>query len=248
MKNPPENAGTEEIVATGKAHDAPEAASAADAATGAPAGTETAAEPGSADKSASVETATDKDSGKVDKKAEKVAEKAAEQAAADKSAALNTRIAELEKLNAELQDQYLRKAADFDNYRKRMIKEKQDAIDFANTNLLVDLVQVLDDFDRAIAAGGAHEAGTPAAAFADGVTMIRKQLGGMLESKYGLAYYPVKGAHFDPTLHEAIGSIPSPEVKEPTVLEEFTKGYKLKDRIIRVAKVMVQMPVETSNQ
>ena len=86
--------------------------------------------------------------------------------------------------------------------------------------------------------------GTHAAAMADGVTMIRKQLGGMLESKYGLAYYPSKGATFDPTIHEAIGSVPSAEVKEPTVADEFTKGYKLKDRVIRVAKVMVQMPVE----
>lgn len=160
---------------------------------------------------------------------------------------LSARVAELEKLNAELQDQYLRKAADFDNYRKRMIREKQDAIDFANTNLLVDLVQILDDFDRAIAAGGNQEAGSPGAAFADGVTLIRKQLGGMLENKYSLAYYPSKGAHFDPTLHEAIGSLPSPDVKEPTVGEEYTKGYKLKDRVIRVAKVMVQMPVENAN-
>ncbi len=86
--------------------------------------------------------------------------------------------------------------------------------------------------------------GNHAAAMADGVTMIRKQLGGMLESKYGLAYYPSKGTSFDPTIHEAIGSVPSPEVKEPTVADEFVKGYKLKDRVIRVAKVMVQMPVE----
>jgi len=243
MKNPPESAGTEEIIATGKAHDAPEAASAADAATGATRVTETAAEPGSAVKTAADKTASAQADAAKEKASDKKTDKAAEQ-----TAALNARIAELEKLNAELQDQYLRKAADFDNYRKRMIKEKQDAIDFANTNLLVDLVQVLDDFDRAISAGGAHEAGTPAAAFADGVSMIRKQLGGMLESKYGLAYYPVKGAHFDPTLHEAIGSLPSPDVKEPTVSEEFTKGYKLKDRIIRVAKVMVQMPAETASQ
>lgn len=239
MKNPPENAGTEDIVATGTAHDAPEAAGAADSATGATRVTETAAEPGSAAGAAAVNAASDKKA----EKAEKAADKHAEQLST-----LKARIAELEKLNAELQDQYLRKAADFDNYRKRMIKEKQDAIDFANTNLLVDLVQVLDDFDRAIAAGGAHEAGTPAAAFADGVTMIRKQLGGMLETKYGLAYYPVKGAHFDPTIHEAIGSLPSADVKEPTVSQEFTKGYKLKDRVIRVAKVMVSMPAETASQ
>ena len=157
-------------------------------------------------------------------------------------------VADLEKQNLELKDQYLRKAADFDNYRKRMIKEKQDAIDYANTNLLVDLVQILDDFDRAIAFGGAQEAGSPAAAFANGVGMIRSQLGSLLENKYGLAYYPAKGASFDPMLHEAIGTIPNPGVKEPTVAEEFTKGYKLKDRIIRVSKVMVHMPVEGQSQ
>ncbi len=159
---------------------------------------------------------------------------------------LVVRIAELEKLNADLNDQYLRKAADFDNYRKRMIREKQDAIDYANTNLLVDLVQVLDDFDRAIQSGGTQEAGSPAAAFADGVIMIRNQLGTMLENKYGLAYYSVKGEPFDPHVHEAIASIPSVEVTEPIVKEEFVKGYKLKDRVIRVAKVIVSTPAENA--
>lgn len=160
----------------------------------------------------------------------------------DTSAALTARIAELEKMNAELQDQYLRKAADFDNYRKRMIKEKQDVVDFANSNLLVDLVEILDNFDRAIAAIGETEAGTPAASFKDGITMIRTQMGTMLESKYGLTYYPAKGASFDPNLHEAIGSTANPDVKEATVAEEFVKGYKLKDRIIRHSKVMVHTP------
>ena len=152
------------------------------------------------------------------------------------------RVAELEKKCAELQDQYLRKAADFDNYRKRMIKEKQDAIDFANSNLLVDLVEVLDNFDRAIASAGTAEAGTPAAAFVDGIAMIRTQLGSMLETKYNLAYYPAKGSAFDPNLHEAIATAVSPDVTEATVVEEFVKGYKLKDRIIRHAKVMVHTP------
>ncbi len=160
------------------------------------------------------------------------------------AADFQARIAELEKLNADLQDQYLRKAADFDNYRKRMIREKQDAIDYANTNLLVDLVQVLDDFDRAIGHADQFEAGSPAAALAEGVTMIRTQLGNMLDSKYGLTYYPSKDTTFDPNVHEAIGTVPSPDVSEPTVAEEYMKGYKLKDRIIRPAKVMVKMPVE----
>jgi len=168
-------------------------------------------------------------------------------ATADAASALIARVDELEKANAELKDQYLRKAADFDNYRKRMLKEKQEAIDFANAALLVALVQVLDDFDRAIDAGGQHEAGTPAAAFADGIAMIRSRLGSMLESKYSLAYYPAKGEHFDPNIHEAIGTVPVPGLAEPTVAEEFVKGYKLRDRVIRLAKVMVNMPAEGSN-
>lgn len=172
------------------------------------------------------------------------AEKPEPEAAGSETADLIARIEELEKLNADLQDQYLRKAADFDNYRKRMIREKQDAIDFANTNLLVDLVQVLDDFDRAIGHTEQFEAGSPGAALAEGVSMIRTQMGSMLDSKYGLTHYPCKDTAFDPNIHEAIGTLQSADVAEPTVAEEFMKGYKLKDRVIRPAKVMVKMPVQ----
>lgn len=158
------------------------------------------------------------------------------------------RIAELEQLAADLQNQYLRKVADFDNYRKRMIREKQEAIEFANTNILVDLIDVIDNFDRAIVAGGDHEPGTPAAAFSDGIDMIRNQFAAMLESKYGLVHYPVVGEHFDPNIHEAVGTQPSAEVTEPTVFEEFVKGYKLKNRVVRLAKVMVLMPENDTKQ
>lgn len=154
------------------------------------------------------------------------------------------RMEALEKQCAEYKDLYLRKAADFDNYRKRMIREKQEAIDFANSNLLVDLIQVLDDFDRAISASGEQEKGTPAAAFAEGVVMIRRQMASMLENKYGLTYYPSAGEPFDPNIHEAIGRVPSADVTEPVVQEECRKGYKLKDRVIRLAQVIVKTPPE----
>ena len=150
------------------------------------------------------------------------------------------KLASLEAKCRELQDQYLRKAADFDNYRKRMIKEKQEAIDYANTNLLSDLLQILDDFDRAIEAG--KKAGEDAAAFMQGVMMIRSGLLTLLESKYGLQYYEVQGLVFNPDIHEAVATNPSTEVTEPTVGAELQKGYKLKERILRPAKVMVLMP------
>lgn len=148
-------------------------------------------------------------------------------------------IIELQKENTELKDQYLRKLADFDNYRKRMIREKQDAIDFANTNLLKDLVSVLDDFDRALrsVAEGAEEKNP----VLQGVEMIHKQMKAMLESKYNLSAFGEKGDAFDHDKHEAIATNQAP-VSAPVCAEVYLNGYMLKDRVIRAAKVMVHMP------
>lgn len=158
------------------------------------------------------------------------------------------RIEELEAKCRDWQDQYLRKAADFENYRKRMIREKQEAIDYANGNLLLDLVQVLDDFDRAIEAGKTQGGEASNNAFVEGVVMIKNQMISMLSSKYGLSYYPAKGEAFDPNLHEAVSMIQSPDVKEAVVGEELQKGYKLKERVIRHSKVMVLMPAEKQDE
>ena len=158
------------------------------------------------------------------------------------------RIEELEAKCRDWQDQYLRKAADFENYRKRMIREKQEAIDYANSNLLLDLVQVLDDFDRAITAGKTQGGEASNNAFVEGVVMIKNQMVSMLSSKYGLSYYPAKGEAFDPNLHEAVSMIQSPDVKEAVVGEELQKGYKLKERVIRHSKVMVLMPAEKQDE
>ncbi|WP_147623823.1 nucleotide exchange factor GrpE [Treponema denticola] len=158
------------------------------------------------------------------------------------------RIEELEAKCRDWQDQYLRKAADFENYRKRMIREKQEAIDYANSNLLLDLVQVLDDFDRAIDAGKTQGGEAANNAFVEGVVMIKNQMVSMLSSKYGLSYYPAKGEAFDPNLHEAVSMIQSPDVKEAVVGEELQKGYKLKERVIRHSKVMVLMPAEKQDE
>ena len=144
----------------------------------------------------------------------------------------------LEEKNKELHNQYLMAMADFDNYRKRMIKEKQEAFDYANANLLSDLLESIDNFDRALDAAATA---TEVSSVVDGVKMIRNQLVSMLENKYNLAGYGEKGDAFDSNIHEAIGSMAAP-VAEPVCSEVYLKGYKLKDRIIRYAKVMVQMP------
>jgi len=149
------------------------------------------------------------------------------------------KIAALEKENAELKDQLLRRAADFDNYRKRMLKEKQETYDYANASLLGDLLESLDNFDRTIAAAkDAKDAKT----IADGIKMINESLVKMLEDKYGLKAYGKEGEDFDPNEHEAIGRVEDENAKKETLKQIYLKGYKLKDRVIRHAKVMVNVP------
>ena len=170
---------------------------------------------------------------------EKSGEKpSAEDSGKDTVSELKTQIDALKKENADLKDQVLRRAADFDNYRKRMLKEKQDVFDYANENLLHDLLESLDNFDRTVdAASNAKDVKS----IADGVKMINASLVKMLEDKYNLSSYGAVGDTFNPDEHEAIGSVQG-AVAEPVLKEVYLKGYKLKDRIIRHAKVMVTMP------
>ncbi len=179
-----------------------------------------------------VETAENKE-----KKADTTS--SAEPAKEEKEPTPEEKIAALEKENAELKDQLLRRAADFDNYRKRMLKEKQETYDYANASLLGDLLESLDNFDRTIAAAkDAKDAKT----IADGIKMINESLVKMLEDKYGLKAYGKEGEDFDPNEHEAIGRVEDEDAKKETLKQIYLKGYKLKDRVIRHAKVMVNVP------
>ncbi len=150
------------------------------------------------------------------------------------------RCLELEKENAELKDQLLRRAADFDNYRKRMMQEKQDAFDYGNANLLKDLLDSLDNFDRTL---DAAKDAKDAKSIADGIRMINKSLVSMLENKYNLVAFGKEGDDFDPDLHEAIG-MQQGDVKKEQLAAVYLKGYKLKEKVIRHAKVMVVKPAE----
>ena len=163
---------------------------------------------------------------------------AAESSCGGNVSELEKQIDALKKENADLKDQVLRRAADFDNYRKRMLKEKQDVFDYANENLLHDLLDSLDNFDRATDAASSAK---DVKSIADGVKMINASLVKMLEDKYNLSSYGAVGDTFNPDEHEAIGSVQG-AVAEPVLKEVYLKGYKLKDRIIRHAKVMVTMP------
>ncbi|MDR1353843.1 MAG: nucleotide exchange factor GrpE, partial [Treponema sp.] len=186
----------------------------------------------------------------------RAAEAQAEDNAAEKEAgepSLEQRIADLEAGNAELNDLYLRKAADFDNFRKRMTREKQDAIDFANQSLIMDLIPIIDDFERAIKAAETANANASGevpggdiskdfTALYEGISMTEKRLLTQLENRWGLKRYDSAGEPFDPNLHEAVMMEKSADAAEALVQEEWTKGYTLKDRVIRPAKVKVLMP------
>lgn len=147
--------------------------------------------------------------------------------------------AEAEALRTErddLKDQLLRKVADFDNYRKRMMKEKEEARQYANSALLEDLCQVLDDFERAIKSS---EAAKDFGSFHNGIVMIEGQLVSLLERKYNLRRLDSHGKPFNPDHHEAIAMEPAEDGKESVVVEEYQKGYLLHDRVLRTSKVKV---------
>ena len=161
------------------------------------------------------------------------------------------KIAALQNELLEVKDQYLRKAADFDNFRKRVTREKQESVDFANQSLILDLLPVIDDLERAIKAaetpaGAAHPAGAAQdfASLYEGISMIEKRLLSQLENRWGLKRFDSAGEPFDPNRHEAIMMDKSADIAEPVVAEDFIKGYSLKDRVIRAAKVKVLMPAE----
>jgi len=161
----------------------------------------------------------------------------------DEIDALKEQIQNLEAEKAEMKDQFLRKAADFDNFRKRLVRDKEEAVSFANTSLLTDLIDVLDDFERA------EEAAKKSKDFdtlANGVDLIEKRLTTLLEKKWGLAKYIPLNESFDPEKHEALMMTESPDVKEATVAEVFQNGYILHGRVIRHAKVKVNMPAKTN--
>ena len=139
----------------------------------------------------------------------------------------------------QLKKDALYKAAENDNWRKRMMQQKDDAVAYANASLLGDLLDSLDNFDRTIEA--AKDA-KDAKSIADGIKMINKSLVKMLEDKYGLVAYGNEGDDFDPEIHEAIGRMEDEKAKKETLAQVYLKGYKLKDRAIRLAKVMVKVP------
>ncbi len=142
----------------------------------------------------------------------------------------------------EQRDQFVRLQADFDNFRKRALRERQEAVQYGHQALVLDLLGVVDNLDRAIghsrsaAAGGAESADLKA--LFEGIDLVRRQLLGALE-KHGVSPVEALGKPFDPQFHEAMTQMPRDDVPPGTVLEVFQQGFKLRDRVVRPARVMV---------
>jgi molecular chaperone GrpE len=133
----------------------------------------------------------------------------------------------------------LRSVADLDNYRKRMAREKDEAIRFANTSFLERLIPILDNFDLGLQAA---KASGGQSAVVDGMSMVSRQLQDFLTS-CGIETIDATGQPFNPNIHEAIAQEENAEVDEGRVIRQARKGYRLKDRLIRPANVVVSKGV-----
>jgi molecular chaperone GrpE len=130
-------------------------------------------------------------------------------------------------------ESYLRLAADFDNYRKRVAREQVELTRRANERLLNELMPVLDDLERALEAAAEHEE----AKLEEGVRLVHRSLLGLVE-RHGLSEIETEGA-FDPHVHEALLAQPGEGAEEGSVLQVLQKGYKLGDKVLRPARVIV---------
>lgn len=133
-------------------------------------------------------------------------------------------------------DKLLRLQADFENNRKRLEKEKQDFFRYASEGIMLELLNILDDLERAVEL--AQEKHQDLSAFLKGVEMIMAHLYEMLK-EHGIKPIEAQGKAFDPNFHEALMQVENKELTEHTIVEELQKGYLLNDRVIRTAKVKV---------
>jgi molecular chaperone GrpE len=163
----------------------------------------------------------------------------------DRESAGSSAQEEVENLASELvqaRDQLLRLQADFDNFRKRALKERNEVLQYGHQNLVKELLSVVDNLERAIGhartSGGGDLAG-----LLQGVELVQRELLGALE-KHGVDRVEARGQLFDPAVHEAMAQVADASAAPGTVLEVLQEGYRLRDRLLRPARVVVARPPE----
>lgn len=155
----------------------------------------------------------------------------------DDQSASSDELAALAAKSQENWDRLLRVTAEFDNFRKRAAREKEEAVRYANQKLLERLLPALDSFDMALSAATAHD-GKSSKALEDGIRLVFQQLKSVLKET-GLEEIDAQGKPFDPNLHEAVSQIETEEVEEGHVAQQLRKGYVLRDRLVRPSSVIV---------
>lgn len=153
--------------------------------------------------------------------------------------ALKAKVDELSSQNAELKDQMARRQAEIENYRKRLVRDKEEAVQFANSKLIGDILPFIDNLDRALVAA---KAGGDVSGLVQGIEMAQGQFMSNLDKNWGLKAIDSVGKEFDPQMHEACMVTVDDSLDNETVLEDFLKGYTLHDRVIRPAKVRIGKP------
>ena len=136
---------------------------------------------------------------------------------------------------AEWKDKYMRLSAEFDNYRKRTLKEKMDLIESGGEDVIKSMLAVMDDFERALAA---MQSVTDVASVKEGVELIQHKMCDALKAK-GVSKIEAVGQPLDTDLHEAVAKFPAGDDKKGLVIDVVQQGYKLKEKVIRYAKVVV---------
>jgi molecular chaperone GrpE len=135
----------------------------------------------------------------------------------------------------ELRDTLLRRQAEFDNFRKRNERERQEQVSYASMEVVADLLPILDDFERALASDAASSE------YEKGVQMIYQRMSEALK-KTGLEAIEAEGKSFDPNIHQAVERVETNEAPENTVLGEFRRGYQFKGKLLRPSMVRVSVP------
>jgi molecular chaperone GrpE len=152
----------------------------------------------------------------------------------DPTPALADELIELRRERDGLYDRLLRQAAEFDNYRKRIERERRETIEYASADLLQEILPILDDFERALQA----EAAPGAEKYREGLEIIHRALTELLR-KRGVTAIEALGTDFDPHIHQAVAHELSPDRRDGEVIGEFRRGYRLGDRLLRPAMVKV---------
>jgi molecular chaperone GrpE len=147
---------------------------------------------------------------------------------------------------AETDDKFLRLQAEFDNFRRRTLKEKQDTFKYGHQNLVKDLLPSVDNLERAVVHGEGNQDGD-FESLLQGVELVQRELLGAL-AKHGVEPIQTKDQIFDPAVHEAMAQIPVADVPLNTVVQVLQTGYLLRDRMLRAARVVVSKPVESAEE